>query len=73
MVQEMSDLEMHQDMGSVKAQLEVLNREMKELKTDVRQIRDDFSQVKGGWRTLIGVAAILGAGVSWIANHLFQR
>ena len=72
-MQEMSDLEMHQDMGSVKAQLEVLNREMKELKTDVRQIRDDFSQVKGGWRTLIGVAAILGAGVSWIANHLFQR
>ena len=69
----MSDLEMHQDMGSVKAQLEVLNREMKELKTDVRQIRDDFSQVKGGWRTLIGVAAILGAAVSWIANHLFQR
>lgn len=69
----MSDLEMHQDMGSVKAQLEVLNREMKELKTDVRQIRDDFSQVKGGWRTLIGVAAILGAAVSWVANHFFQR
>jgi hypothetical protein len=67
----MSDL--NQDMGSVKAQLEFLNREMKELKNDVRCIRDDFSQVKGGWRTLIGVAAILGAGVSWVANHLFQR
>ena len=71
MVQEMSDL--NQDMGSVKAQLEFLNREMKELKSDVRHIRDDFSQVKGGWRTLIGVAAILGAGVSWLGNHFFQR
>lgn len=69
----MSDLEIYQDMGGVKVQLEVLNREMKELKSDVRCIRDDFSQVKGGWRTLIGVAAILGAGVSWIANHFFQR
>lgn len=73
MVRQMSDLEIHQDMGSVKAQLEFLNREMKELKSDVRCIRDDFAQVKGGWRTLIGVAAILGAGVSWIANHFFQR
>ena len=71
MVPAMSDL--NQDMGSVKAQLEFLNREMKELKKDVRCIRDDFSQVKGGWRTLIGVAAILGAGVSWTANHFFQR
>jgi hypothetical protein len=71
MVQAMSDL--NQDMGSVKAQLEFLNREMKELKNDVRHIRDDFAQVKGGWRTLIGVAAILGAGVSWVGNHFFQR
>jgi hypothetical protein len=67
----MSDL--NQDMGSVKAQLEFLNREMKELKNDVRCIRDDFAQVKGGWRTLIGVAALLGAGVSWVGNHFFQR
>mgnify|MGYP003658759070 CR=1 FL=1 len=71
MVQAMSDLD--QDMGSVKAQLEFLNREMKELKSDVRCIRDDFAQVKGGWRTLIGVAAILGAGISWLGNHFFQR
>ena len=71
MVQAMNDL--NQDMGSVKAQLEFLNREMKELKNDVRCIRDDFAQVKGGWRTLIGVAAILGAGVSWLGNHFLQR
>jgi hypothetical protein len=71
MVRQMSDL--NQDMGSVKAQLEFLNREMKELKNDVRHIRDDFSQVKGGWRTLIGVAALLGAAISWLGNHFFQR
>ena len=46
---------------------------MRDVKNDVRQIRDDFSQVKGGWRTLIGLAAILGGGVSWLANHLMSR
>ncbi len=69
----MAEAELHQDMGSVKAQLEALNREMRDVKNDVRQIRDDFSQVKGGWRTLIGIAAILGGAVSWLANHLMSR
>jgi hypothetical protein len=69
----MADVDLHQDMGSVKAQLEALNREMRDVKNDVRQIRDDFSQVKGGWRTLIGIAAILGGGVSWIINHFMSR
>lgn len=57
----------------MKAQLEVLNREMRDLKNDVRQIRDDFAQVKGGWRTLIGIAALLGGGVSWLATHFFGK
>ncbi len=69
----MAEADLHQDMGSVKAQLEALNREMRDVKSDVRQIRDDFSQVKGGWRTLIGIAAILGGAVSWLANHLMSR
>lgn len=65
--------DLHQDMGAVKAQLEVLNREMRDVKADVRQIRDDFSQVKGGWRTLIGIAALLGGGVSWLISHFMSR
>jgi chromosome condensin MukBEF ATPase and DNA-binding subunit MukB len=69
----MAEVELHQDMGSVKAQLEALNREMRDVKNDVRQIRDDFAQVKGGWRTLIGIAALLGGGVSWLINYFMSR
>jgi chromosome condensin MukBEF ATPase and DNA-binding subunit MukB len=65
--------DLHQDMGSVKAQLETLNREMRDVKNDVRQIRDDFSQVKGGWRTLIGIAAIIGGGISWAVNYFIGK
>lgn len=69
----MADTDLHQDMGSVKAQLEALNREMRDVKNDVRKIRDDFSQVKGGWRTLIGLAAFIGGGISWLASHFMSR
>jgi chromosome condensin MukBEF ATPase and DNA-binding subunit MukB len=69
----MSDSDIHRDIGSMEAQLQTLNREMKELKDDVRAIREDFAQVKGGWRTLIGIAALLGGGVSWAATTFFGK
>jgi hypothetical protein len=69
----MDQADLHQDLGSMKAQLEALNREMRDVKNDVRQIREDFAQVKGGWRTLIGLAALLGGGVSWVVTHFFGK
>jgi hypothetical protein len=60
-------------MGSLIAQIEVLNREMKEMKTDVRQLRDDFAAVKGGSRVLIGMAAFLGSGLTWGLTQLFGK
>ena len=73
MVQGMSDVDMHREMGSLIAQIEVLNREMKEMKTDVRQLRDDFAAVKGGSRVLIGMAAFLGSGLTWGLTQLFGK
>jgi chromosome condensin MukBEF ATPase and DNA-binding subunit MukB len=65
--------ELHRDVGSLSAQIEGLNREMREMKTDVKQLREDFAAVKGGWRTLIGIAAILGGAVSWLASHFLGK
>jgi hypothetical protein len=73
MVQDMSDVDIHREMGSLIAQIEVLNREMKEMKTDVRQLRDDFAAVKGGSRVLIGMAAFLGSGLTWVLTQLFGK
>jgi hypothetical protein len=73
MVQDMSDVDIHREMGSLIAQIEVLNREMKEMKTDVRQLRDDFAAVKGGSRVLIGMAAFLGSGLTWGLTQLFGK
>jgi predicted RNase H-like nuclease (RuvC/YqgF family) len=73
MVQGMSDVDIHREMGSLIAQIEVLNREMKEMKTDVRQLRDDFAAVKGGSRVLIGMAAFLGSGLTWGLTQLFGK
>lgn len=69
----MDAAELNRDFGKMESQLETLNREMRELKNDVRTIRDDFAQVRGGWRALIGVSAIIGGGVSWLAQHFLGR
>jgi chromosome condensin MukBEF ATPase and DNA-binding subunit MukB len=67
----MSEHEVHRELGSFEAQLQTLNREMREMKEDVRRLREDFAAVKGGWRTLIGIAALLGGGLSWLLTRLF--
>jgi archaellum component FlaC len=67
----MSDTDIHREIGSLLTHVETLNREVKELKTDVREIRDDFNAVKGGSRVMIGIAAVLGGGLSWMLNHFF--
>jgi cell division protein FtsB len=67
----MSDSELQRDIGSLSAQVTTLNREIRELKDDVRTLRDDFAQVKGGARTLIGLSALLGGGISWALTHVF--
>lgn len=67
------DKELHRDIGSLIAQVEGLNREMKELKTDVKQLRDDFAAVKGGSRVMLGLAAFLGSGLTWGLSYFFGK
>jgi hypothetical protein len=69
----MSNTDTHREIGSLLTHVETLNREVKELKLDVREIRDDFNAVKGGSRVMIGIAALLGGGLSWALNHFFGK
>jgi chromosome condensin MukBEF ATPase and DNA-binding subunit MukB len=69
----MSDNDLNRELGSLITQIEVLNREMKEVKTDVRQMRDDFAAVKGGWRVMLGIAALIGSGLTWGLTQIFGK
>ena len=55
----------------MEAHQQILQREMQELKSDVRQIRDDFAAVKGGGRVFMGIAALLGGAVTWGLGKIF--
>jgi chromosome condensin MukBEF ATPase and DNA-binding subunit MukB len=69
----MGESDLNRELGSLITQIEVLNREMKEVKTDVRQMRDDFSAVKGGWRVMLGIAALIGSGLTWGLTQIFGK
>lgn len=69
----MADNSLEREIGSLITQIEVLNREMKELKADVRELRDEFSSIKGGGRVMMGIAAFLGSGLTWGLTHFFGK
>ena len=52
------------DFGKLEARLDVLEREMKEMRADMRYVRDAISQAQGGWKYMawiIGISGIVGA------------
>lgn len=67
----MGEGEIQRDLGNMEAQLATLNREMRDVKETLQKIRDEFAQVKGGGRVLMGLAAFLGGLVTWGLSKLF--
>lgn len=69
----MAENNLDRELGSLITQIEVLNREMKEIKADVKELREEFASVKGGGRVMIGIAAFLGSGLTWGLTQLFGK
>jgi hypothetical protein len=65
--------DLHREIGSLLSQVEVLNREMKEIRGDVRSLRDDFSSIKGGGRVMMGIAALFGSGFTWALSNFIGK
>ena len=62
------------ELGELSTRLEVLEREMSEIKTDIRWMRDQVQQTKGGWKTiafLISASGVLGGLVTLITQQLW--
>jgi len=68
----MSD-DVQRDLGRMEADLQNLARSMDEIKTDLRQIRTSFDQMKGGSRVFLGMAAILGSGITLLVNWMIKQ
>jgi chromosome condensin MukBEF ATPase and DNA-binding subunit MukB len=54
------------EMGAVGVKLEALEKDVADMKSDLREIRDALNQAKGGWRILMmvsGASGAIGAGI----------
>lgn len=69
----MAENDLHREIGSLLTHVETLNREMKELKADVKEMRNEFASIKGGGRVMIGIAAFLGSGMTWGLTQFFGK
>ena len=70
------DERLHRDMGELHARVLAVETGLRELRTDVREIRDTLATFRGGWRALaliVAASASLGAIVSKITPYLLSR
>ena len=68
--------EIDRELGELSARLTTLEREMSEIKSDIKWMRDQVQQSKGGWRTiafLISASGILGAVVTLFTQHMWFK
>ena len=68
--------EIDRELGELSARMTVLEREMKELRADIKWMRDTVQQTKGGWRTiafLISAGGFTGAVLTWVAHNVMGK
>lgn len=66
--------EIDRELGELSARLKTLEREMNEMRDDIKWMRDQVQQSKGGWRTiafLISASGILGAVMTLFTQHMW--
>lgn len=68
--------EIDRELGELSARLKILEREMSGMRDDIKWMRDQVQQTKGGWRTiafLISVSGILGALATLFSQHMWFK
>lgn len=69
----MSEADLQRDIGRMEAEITNLREDVADMRTDVKALRAAFSELKGGTRTLLGIASLVGAGVSLAAQYLLGK
>lgn len=68
--------EVDRELGEVSARLTHLEESVAEMRDDIKWMRDQVQQTKGGWRTiafLISASGILGAVVALVSQHMWPK
>jgi hypothetical protein len=68
--------EIDREIGELSVRLKTLEREMSEMRDDIRWMRDQVQQTKGGWRTiafLISASGILGSVGTLFSQHMWFK
>jgi len=68
--------EIDRELGELSARLKTLEREMSEMRDDIKWMRDQVQQSKGGWKTiafLISASGILGAVTTLVTQNMWFK
>jgi len=64
-------MEIHRDLGRHDAEIETLQKEIAELRQEIKQISKILNEARGGWRTMMllgGAAGAVGAAITKLAQ-----
>jgi len=64
-------MEIHRDIGRHDAEIETLQKEIAELRHEIKQISKILNEARGGWRTMMllgGAAGAVGAAFAKLAQ-----
>jgi hypothetical protein len=70
------DDNLHRQIGELQARMLAVENGLRELKQDVREVRDTLTSFRGGWRALaliVAASASLGALASKLAPDVLWR
>lgn len=62
--------------GQLEGKVDMLEIDMRELKSDIKFIRDTLAEAKGGWKTMIAIgafAASIGSFVTWAITTFWKK
>lgn len=68
----MSD-DVQRDLGRMEAEISALKFTLDEMRADLKEVKIAFHELRGGTRTLLGIAAVLGSGLTYIINWLVGK
>jgi hypothetical protein len=72
--------DLQRDIGRMEAEMSALKFSMDEMREDMKAIRNElaifrqnFSELKGGYKTLLSMAALVGAGIGQVVQWWLSK
>lgn len=66
----MSDFDIHRELGALSARVSALEKDIEEMRIDIKQVVKFVTETKGGWKYLWGIVG-LAASLGTVAGAIF--